>query len=150
MELRDVLLVIHIAGAGSWLGANLLQAVVPSMAAKQGVEAAAGWFRVAGELSKKFYMPVSTVLLATGIWMVLLDDSISFENVFVVIGIGMIVVGALLGIFVFEPGSEEAATAVESGDEARLKAAVGKIARFGTIDTLLLIVTISVMVIRLR
>ena len=43
MELRDILLVLHIAGAGTWLGANIVQAVAPSMAAKQGPAAAAGW-----------------------------------------------------------------------------------------------------------
>ena len=34
MELRDVMLVVHIAGAGTWLGANMIQAVVPGLAAR--------------------------------------------------------------------------------------------------------------------
>ena len=42
MELRDILLVLHIAAAGAWLGANLVQAVAPSMSAKIGPAAAAG------------------------------------------------------------------------------------------------------------
>jgi len=150
MELRDILLVIHIACAGAWFGANVLQAVVPGMVAKQSVAAAAGWYRVAGGLSKKLYMPVSILILATGTWMVLLDDSVSFGSVFVTVGFAMIVIGALLGILVFDKGSEKAAQAIESGDKARVKKAVGRIARYGTIDTLLLLVTMTFMVLRVN
>ena len=60
---------------------------------------------VPGHLSKKRYMPVSILILATGIWMVLLDDSVSFGSVFVTVGFAMIVIGALLGILVFEKSS---------------------------------------------
>lgn len=148
MELRDIMLVLHIVAAGTWLGANVLQAMVPGMAAKQSVEAAAGWFRVAGQLSKRLYMPAAILILITGIVMVLQDDSYAFENLFVVVGFGMIVLGAVLGIFVFDPGSKAAAEAVESGDESRIKATSSRLATFGAIDTLLLLFTITAMVLR--
>lgn len=126
----------------------MIQGVVPGLAARQSVEAASGWFRIAGQLSKKLYMPASILLLITGIVMVTLNDSYAFEDLFVVIGFGMIVVGALLGIFIFDPGSRIAAEAVESGDQARVKAATSRLALFGTIDTLLLLLTITAMVLR--
>lgn len=148
MDLRDVMLVIHIAGAGTWLGANMIQAVVPGLAARQGAEVAAGWYRVAGQLSKRLYMPASILILITGIVMVLQDDSLSFGSLFVTFGFGMIVLGALLGIFIFAPGSEAVAVAVESGDQSRIKAATARIATFGTVDTLLLLFTMTVMVLR--
>lgn len=149
MELRDILLTLHIAGAATWFGANVVQAVAPAMAARQGPETAAGWYRVAGGLLIRLYMPASIVILATGIWMVLISDAYSFASVFVTIGFGMIVVGALLGIFVFGPGSERAAAAIESGDQGRIRAAVGRVAAFGTVDTLLMLFTIAAMVLRL-
>lgn len=148
MELRDALLILHIAGAGTWLGANIVQAVAPPMAARQGVEATAGWFRIAGRLSKRLYMPVSILLLVTGIFLVLGDEAYTFGSLFVTIGFGMIVIGALLGIFVFDPGSEAAAQAVEAGDQSRIRAATARITAFGTIDTLLVLFTISAMVLR--
>jgi hypothetical protein len=148
MELNDILLIIHIAAAGTWLGANVVQTIVPGLAARQGVEAVAGWFRVAGDLSKRLYMPASILLLITGIVMVIQNDAYAFESPFVVIGFGMIVVGALLGIFVFDPTSSEAADAVESGEQSRVKAATTRLATFGTIDTLLLLLTITAMVMR--
>jgi hypothetical protein len=149
MELRDILLVLHIAGAGTWLGANIVQAVVPPMAARQGPQAAAGWYRVAGALSKRLYMPASILILVTGIWMVLENDDYGFGSGFVSVGFGMIIIGALLGIFVFEPGSERAAQAIDSGDRAAIRASTARIAAFGTADTLLLLFTITAMVLRL-
>jgi hypothetical protein len=149
MELRDILLVLHIAGAGTWFGANIVQAVAPSMTAKQGPEVAAGWYRVAAKLSSRLYMPASILILATGIWIVLINDAYGFGTLFVTIGFGMILIGALLGIFVFERGSERAADAIESGDQGAAKAATGRIAAFGVLDTLLLLFTITAMVLRL-
>lgn len=149
MELIDILLVVHIAAAGTWLGANIMQAMVPSLAARQSPQAVAGWYRVTGRLSTRLYMPVSILLLITGIWMVLVSETLTFADVFVSIGFAMIVIGALLGKFIFEPGSERAAQAVESGDKSAIKAAAGRIAGFGTADTLLLLFTITAMVLRL-
>jgi hypothetical protein len=148
MELRDILLVIHIAGAGTWFGANVIQAVVPRMAASQGVEAVAGWYRVAGALSSRLYMPASILILVTGVWMVLINDAFGFGSLFVTIGFAMIVIGALLGIFVFDPTSKAAASAIEAGDSGATRKATTRVAVFGTIDTLLLLVTITAMVMR--
>jgi hypothetical protein len=148
MELHEVMLVIHIAAAGTWLGTNILQAVVPGLAGGQGAEVAAGWYRVTAEFGKRVYMPASILILVTGVVLVLQDDSLSFGSLFVTIGFVMIVLGVLLGIFVFTPGSEKAAEAIESGDPSRIKAATSRIAVFGTIDTLLLLFTMTVMVLR--
>jgi uncharacterized membrane protein len=149
MELRDILLILHIAGVATWFGANIVQALAPSMAARQSPEAAAGWYRVAGGLSRRLYMPASILILVTGIWMVVDNEAYGFSNLFVTIGFGMIIVGALLGIFVFEPGSERAARAIESGDQGAIRASTARVAAFGTADTLLLLFTITSMVLRL-
>ncbi len=149
MELSQILLVLHIAAAGTWLGANVVQAVVPSMAAKQGSQAAAGWYRVTADLSSKLYMPVGIVVAATGIWMVLDSESYGFADLFVSIGFAVIIIGALLGKFVFEPGAERAALAIESGDQAAIKSAAGRMATFGTVDTLLVLFAIVAMVVKL-
>jgi hypothetical protein len=142
------MLVLHIAGAGVWLGANVMQLVVPGMAARQSTEAVVGWYRVASSLSKKLYTPVAIVVLTTGVVMVLLDDSFSFGSLFVTIGFGMVVIGALFGMFIFDPTSEAAASAVETGDLGKVRAASSRIATFGTIDTLLLLFTMTAMVLR--
>jgi uncharacterized membrane protein len=149
MELRDVLLILHIAGAGAWLGANIVQAMAPSLAARQGPAVQAGWYRVAAKLSSRLYMPAAILILVTGVWMVLLNDAYGFGTLFVTIGFVMIIIGALLGILVFDRGSEKAATAIETGDEAVIRSTTGRIAGFGVLDTVLLLFTITAMVLRL-
>lgn len=149
MDLREIMLVIHIVAAGTWLGANVVQGVVPTLAAKQGPATAAGWYRVTTQLSNRLYVPAAVVLLATGIVLVTQDDRFGFGSLFVTIGYGMIIIGALFGKFIFEPGGERAADAIESGDQGAIKTAVQRLAAFGTIDTLLLLFTITAMVLRL-
>lgn len=148
MSLREVLLVLHIAGAGIWLGANVIQAMAPAMTAKQGPSAAAGWFRVAARLGNRLYVPNTVLILVTGVFLVLQTDAYGFGSLFVTVGFGMVIIGALFGIFVFEPGSNRAADAIESGDPGRIRSAVSRVATFGTIDTVLLLLTITAMVTR--
>lgn len=148
MSLRDVLLIFHIAGAGVWLGANVIQAVVPGLMARQGRDAAVGWYRVAARLGNRVYIPASLVILASGVLLVLRADEYGFGSRFVTVGFAMIVVGAVLGFVVFESGSERAAEAMEAGDSGRIRAAVSRLAAFGALDTVLLLLTITAMVTR--
>ena len=150
MDYGEVLLVIHIAAAGTWLGANVVQAVVPPLAAKEGQATLAGWYRLTSAMSTRLYIPAAVLILLTGVLMVLNSDAYGFGDIFVTIGFGMIVIGAVLGSRVFGPGGEQAAAAVESGDQGAIKQSVGRLTRFGLIDTLLLLFTITAMVLRLN
>lgn len=149
MSYRDVLLVLHIAGAGTWLGANVVQAVVPPMAARRSAEVLAGWYRITSSMASRLYVPAAILILITGVLMVLDNEAHGFGTLFVTIGFGMIVVGALFGQFVFGPGGEAAADAVESGEASAIRATVGRLTRYGVIDTVLLLLTITAMVLRL-
>lgn len=149
MTYRDVLLVFHIVGAGTWLGANIVQAVVPTAATRFGAVTLAGWYRITSALAKRLYIPAALTILLSGVLLVLEGDAYSFGDTFVTIGFGMIVVGAVLGSVVFGPGGEAAAEAVEAGDTSRIRSAVAKLTTWGLVDTLLLIFTITAMVLRL-
>lgn len=126
-----------------------MQAVVPPLAARQGVAALAGWYRTTSALSSRLYVPAAILLLLSGALMVLESEAYGFGELFVTIGFGMIVVGTLLGQFVFGPGGEEAARAVESEDQKTIRSVVGRLTRFGLIETLLLLFTVTAMVLRL-
>lgn len=149
MTYRDILLVLHIAGAGAWLGANLVQAVVPPAAARLGTAALAGWYRLTSVLARRLYIPAAISILVTGVLLVLENEAYGFGSTFVTIGMAMIVIGAVLGAVVFGPGGDAAAAAVESGDESRIRSAVARVTTFGLVDTLLILITITVMVLRL-
>jgi len=149
MTYRDILLVLHIAGAGTWLGANVVQAVVPPVAARKSAEVLAGWYRITSAMATRVYIPAAILILVTGVLMVLDNEAYGFGTLFVTIGFGMIIVGSVLGQFVFGPGGEAAADAVESGDPGAIRSAVGHLTRYGVIDTVLLLFTITAMVLRL-
>jgi len=149
MTYRDILLVLHIAGAGTWLGANIVQAVLPPAAARAGTATLAGWYRLTSVLAKRLYIPAAIVILITGVLLVLQSDAYGFGSTFVTIGFGMIIVGAVLGSVVFGPGGEVAAAAVETEDLTTIRRAVSKLTMWGVVDTLLLLFTITVMVLRL-
>jgi uncharacterized membrane protein len=148
LTLRDALLVIHIAGAGTWLGTNVVQAFIPPYAARSGNATLGWWYRTTAVMSSRLYIPAAILILVSGIFLVLQNDSYQFRSTFVVIGLGMIVVGAVLGMVIFAPSGEEAAAAAEADDESRLRRAAGRITRYGVVDTLLLLFTITVMVLR--
>lgn len=148
MDFREILLVLHIVGAGTWLGANVVQAVTPPLAASQGDAVSAGWYRITAVLSNRLYMPAAITILITGILLVLRSDAYGFDTPFVGIGMGMIVVGAVFGIVVFDPVGRRAAEAIEAGDSARARSATNRLTAFGVLDTLLLVFTITAMVLR--
>lgn len=147
--MRQVLLIVHIAAAGAWLGANFVQIAGQRMMATKPPDARAAWYRVTGALAGPLYIPAGVLLVVTGVWMVLSIGAYSFADAFVIIGLAVIVVGAVLGNVVFGPRSEAAAQAVETGDDSRLREATGKLTTFGVIDTLLVLFAITVMVLRL-
>lgn len=149
MTYRDILLVIHIAGAGTWLGANVVQALVQPAAARMGSATLAGWYRLSSFLARRLYNSAAILILITGVLLVLQSDAYGFGTTFVTIGFGMIVIGAIIGILVFGPGGDAAAEAVESGDQPRIRSAVARLTRWGLVDTLLLLFTITAMVLRL-
>jgi hypothetical protein len=141
-------LVLHIAAAGIWLGANVVQAVTPPVAARQGAEVLAGWYRITAALGSRLYMPAAFTILITGVLLVLRSEVYGFDTPFVGVGLGVVVVGAVLGVAVFTPGGRRAADEFESGGGTRARALAARLAGFGALDTLLLLLAITVMVLR--
>ena len=105
--------------------------------------------RIAAGLSTRLYMPAAIVLLATGIWMVLIEEVYGFGTTFVTIGFAMIVVGTLLGIFVFERSSVRQRMPSMPVIKPGRRLSGGGLAGFGILDTVLLLFTITAMVLRL-
>lgn len=150
MTLPNVLLFLHIAAAGTWLGANVVQAAVPALSRSEGGSFAAGWMRIAAKLGSRLYMPVGLLLLASGVGLVLTSEgAYEFSDLFVSIGFAVIVLGAVLGMAVFAPTGFRAAEAFDRGDEATARAGTRRLAGFGALDTLLLLFAIVVMILRL-
>ncbi len=146
--MRDALLVLHMLGAGTWIGTNVMQAVVPALIERSGDRAVAAWYRVVASLNL-VYIPAVVLILLTGSLMVVLDDAFSFADPFVSIGFAMVVLGLVAGLAVFSPTGRAVAEAAEAGNTATVKSLQGRLTRFGVLDTVLLVFTVFAMVTRL-
>lgn len=147
--MRDILLIIHILSAAAWFGANVTQIVVTRKLTSGGGATAAAWMATTVTMGRVLYTPAAVVALVTGFGLVgVSSDVYEMTSAFVIIGIVMVVIGAFFGIRVFGPAGRDAATAFDAGDEAEGKALVQKVATVGAIDTLLLVVTITAMVMK--
>lgn len=141
MTYRNVLLVVHIAAAAAWLGANFVQLALTPQFAKRGGEVAASWFEAASWLGKRYYNVAGGVLAVSGILLVM-ETPYDFSAGFVAVGIVVIVIGAVMGIAFFAPeGDRLAATAREGGPLAS-----NRYLAFALLDTALVILAITAMV----
>lgn len=147
--MRDGLLIVHILGAATWFGANMVQMFVTPRVGKAGDTAAAQWHRTVVAMGKMLYPVAAVAVLLTGFGLVGTSNGVfSFSDTFVIIGIVMVVIGAVFGIAFFGPQGEKAAAAYTAGDGAGASAIVRKIAGVGALDTALLVVTVSAMVMK--
>lgn len=114
MTYRNVLLLVHLACAGAWLGANLTQLVLTPWFVRRGGEATVAWFEGTELLAKRYYNVAGVLLALTG---VLLVEEIGYGwgSGFVAVGITVIAIGATLGIAFFGPEGARLAGAARDG-----------------------------------
>jgi hypothetical protein len=117
MTTRTALLFLHIAAAAGWLGADFVQYGLAPRFERQGPEGALAWSRAEIWLHERYYAAVVTVLLATGVLLVL-DGDWSWSSDFIWVGVGAIVVGAGLGGGRLGPLAKQRVAALEAGDAA--------------------------------
>lgn len=148
--MREVLLILHILGAGAWFGGNAVQLLVNPRVGRSGPSVAAHWLRTTVRMGTHLYTPAAVLLLLTGVGLVLVSDGVyEFSDIFVSIGFLVVIVGAALGMAVFGPTGRRAADAYESGATDEARASERRLAGFGSLDTVLVVLAIVVMVLRL-
>lgn len=147
MSYRTFLLAVHLASVAAWLGANFVQGYMASRTRKADAAARRWWVETQGAMARVYYSVAGVVVLVTGIIMVLSDQRAGeFSSTFVSIGFAAIIIGVVLGVTVFGPGSRKIAAAIDSGDEATERALDARLGIFGVIDSLVVLLTIAAMV----
>lgn len=142
--MRTWLLAIHIVGVAAWLGANLVQLLLSPRFARGPADAALAWTNQIIWLGERYYNVVGVGVLLTGVALVL-DGDWSWGAGFVSVGITVVIVAALLGIFAFSPLAKRRAAALASGDTADADAAQRRIMQLAVLDTTLVLVAILAM-----
>ncbi|MGI9579283.1 MAG: hypothetical protein ACR2OH_13875 [Microthrixaceae bacterium] len=144
--MRDTLLVLHIIGVAAWLGANFTLAFTGSMTSEADPSTRRWWAGAQGNLARIYKSVAATLVLITGVWLVLDNEGLSMGSTFVSIGFAAIIIGILFGIFVYGPGCRQIAAAIDQGDDASEKSVNNRLAAFGAVESLILVVTIVAMV----
>ena len=145
--MESALLIVHILAAATWFGANVVQFFVTPRMTKADSVAAAEWHRMTVAMGVRIYAPAAILLFITGFGLIgVSDGAFLVSDTFVIIGIVMVVIGAVLGIRFSGPQGEKVAAAYDDGDRAAAEALVGRVIRVGAVESLLVIFTIAVMV----
>ena len=150
--MHTFLLYLHIVGAGTWLGANFMQAAVGRRLVTTSSQVAAAWTRGLVTGGTRLYNIAGVLVLLTGIGLVLTSNgTYSFGDAFVLVGFAMMIVGGAVGGGVLGRGNKRAAVLYEEGGQsAELPPLQKRLVMWGIIDTVLLLVTILAMVYRWR
>ena len=144
--MRQTLLVLHIIGVAAWLGGNLVLAFVGPRIGSAEATTRVWWAETQGAMARVLYNIAGILVLVTGVGLVLDSDFFEFSNMFVSIGFLAVIIGAVLGMAVFGPGSRALAAAIRDGDAEAERAVSARLTAFGVLDTIVVVVTIVAMI----
>ena len=140
---------LHILGAASWFGANLVRAFACGPMTSVDDGAAAAWHRVTVSMGRVIHTPAAIVVFVSGFGLVGLADGLySMTDPFVVVGILAVVIGAALGMVVIGPNGRRIAAAYERADHRQAASLSRRSSLVGWVDTAVLAFAILVMVMR--
>ena len=142
--MRNVALWLHIIGVSMWIGANVAQMVIGPRLVKDG--AGLAWLRAVEKSSGPIYGSASGLIILTGIYLVVSNDSFSFGSAFVGIGIAVVIIGGALAGLVFNRKTRQTIGLYESDDAAKATSVYQSIAGWAVLDTALLAFAVLAMV----
>lgn len=144
---RNLLLVVHIAAAGSWVGATFVQLMLVPYFANTVGTARLEWAKASRLLGQRFYTAAGGLLGVTGVLLVI-ETHWNFSAGFVMVGIAVIIFGALMGALVFAKlaDREIAALGAEPSDLTTANAVRQRIIGFALLDTTLVLLAMLTMI----
>lgn len=144
--MHTTLLVLHLIGVAAWLGGNLTLAFAGSMSSGADPATRRWWAATQGSMARIYFSLAATLVLVTGVALVLDEEGVEFSDTFVSIGFLAVIVGLVLGIFVFGPGTRKIVAAIDDGDAEAERAGNSRLALNGVVSSLVLVVTLVAMV----
>ncbi len=151
MNLSDILLWLHIIGAVIWIGTALTMEGLTWRIRRTGtVKQLRDLFAVSAWLSKRYYMPASSLTLLAGVGLVITHNHFTFSQPWVLIGLGGFLVASVLGAGFISPTMHQIGQLLEHHD-LRNSDVVGQLNRLAVLsrlDIALLLVILLDMVIK--
>jgi uncharacterized membrane protein len=150
MELYDVLKVLHVLGAVIWVGGGVAGHVIAGRASRSNDTSK---IAVAGAdaewIGNRVFFPASMVLLAVGIWMVVISGW-HFSDLWIIFGIVGYAVSAVNGMAFLGPTSKRVGELAAASDSVtpELRTQLDRLTLLSRIDLTILILVVIDMVIK--
>lgn len=143
--MRTVSLWLHIVGAGTWLGANLLQVAIGPRLVKS-KEAALPWLKAVESASGPLYGGASLLIIITGVHLVLSSSAYSFGSGFVGVGMAAVLIGGALAGLVFARRTRLMIGHLERGEYQAVAPIYRSVGAWAGLDTAVVLTAILAMV----
>lgn len=107
-----------------------------------------GFARFMEKVSTGLFTPAAIVLLAAGVWLVFEVEAYEFEQAWIAIGLGAVVVSGVMGPLFFKPTLERGIAAMESGDGPAAGAIMRRLGMGSKVNLLVQFVAVWAMVVK--
>ena len=141
--MRDWLLIFHILGAAAWIGGGLYGWYSYNQIARKSTQAGAS-LEILSKSADRYFGPTAGVTLLTGIVLVWTQDPWTWNDTFVLIGLGVFVFSAIWQPAVAAKADARLLAAVGEGGD--VTAALGAANRSNVVDLAVLFVALWAMV----
>jgi uncharacterized membrane protein len=150
VTLYDVLKTIHVLGAAIWVGGGVFGHISAGRAFRSNDPGKIADAGAEGEwIGNRVFFPAAMVLLATGIWMVVISGW-NFSDFWIIFGIAGYALSAINGMAFLNPVSKRVGELAASSDTVtpELKSQLDRLTTFSRIDLTILILVVINMVIK--
>lgn len=144
----ELLAMLHGIGVIAWVGGGLALVLLYAFAVRAGdYDGLATSVRQSRVLGTWLYGPASVVTAATGIALVATEDAVGFTDLWILIGIGGIVLGPIVQTTMGDRARSRYLTilANDEGDRAQLRAAARAVTLIGVVDIAMLLIVVWAM-----
>lgn len=148
MELHEWLLFFHVLASMIWVGAVIFQNAVMARASRASDRTAV--LRLSRELEwvgPWLIGPASLVVIALGIWLVLLEEDWAFSQLWIWLALVLVAVSTVQGIYSGPEGKRVQRLADERGpDDGQVRRRLIRLLWLERLDVLILVVVVWLMV----
>lgn len=144
MRFDDWLLLIHVVAASTWLGAGIVLFLLGRYANRTGSESKI--IRIYEWVGPRIGAPITVLIPATGVWMVLRNDSWGLTDLWVLSGLVLFVAMLALAFGGHTPNYKRVGLAEQDGDTAQVIRLARRGFALAGVEVAVLLVVFGIMV----
>ncbi len=148
MDLFELLKFVHIVAAAAWVGGAILSQAQSAWVNSRGEGAFAEFIDFQAWLSTKYFAPLSGIVVAAGIGMVIVSGY-NFTDTWIIIGLVLYAISAATGAGFLGPQTEKIKEGLATGvRDTALQQRIDRVRLATRVDAVVLVLVIADMVIK--